>query len=84
MTKREKLLERLLEKPKDFTWSEATSIFIGFGYRESNKGKTSGSRVKFIHDEYGPINLHKPHPSPILKRYQLEDIIKHLKTEGLI
>ncbi|MES2218026.1 MAG: type II toxin-antitoxin system HicA family toxin [Pseudomonadota bacterium] len=47
-------------------------------------GKTGGSRVRFIHPSYPPIILHKPHPRPILKRYQLEDIVNMLKAEKLI
>ncbi len=84
MTKQQKLIEKFLLKPKDFTWNELVKILAGFGYKQISGGKTGGSRVRFIHSEYPPIILHKPHPKPILKRYQLEDIINLLEQEKLL
>jgi HicA toxin of bacterial toxin-antitoxin, len=84
MTKKEKILKKLLEKRKDFTWKELTTLLKGMGYKDYNAGRTSGSRVRFIHDEYADIMLHKPHPTPVLKRYQLNQIIDHLRNEGLL
>jgi hypothetical protein len=50
-------------------------VLLGyFGFFEVSKGKTSGSRVKFENEEGVPIMLHKPHPSGIMKRYQLKQI----------
>lgn len=45
-----------------------------FNYKEVKKGKTSGSRVKFINKEGVPIMLHKPHPTGIMKHYQMKQI----------
>jgi len=45
-----------------------------FGFNEVKKGKTSGSRVKFMNKDGVPIMLHKPHPSGILKLYQMKQI----------
>jgi hypothetical protein len=56
----------------------------GFGYALAKSGKTGGSRVKFIHEALPPIILHKPHPIPVLKKYQLEQIEETLRGEGLI
>lgn len=84
MTKIEKLKKRFLSKPKDFTWDELKTVLLGLGYSEYNSGKTSGSRVRFIHSSYGDIMLHKPHPNPELKSYQLKQIITQLKKEGLL
>ncbi len=84
MTKREKSLTRLLTIPKDFTWNELTNVLNGFGYKQISGGKTGGSRMRFIHPDYPPIMLHKPHPKPVLKRYQLEDVIHLLEQEELI
>jgi len=50
----------------------------------TKSGKTGGSRVKFIHNTLPPIILHKPHPTPVLKIYQLEQIEETLRGEGLI
>jgi len=56
----------------------------GFGYTLAKAGKTGGSRVKFIHEALPPIILHKPHPTPVLKKYQLEQLEATLRGEGLI
>ena len=69
-------------KPKDFTYDEAKKILNNFGFIENNKGKTSGSRVKFIDNQNRIIELHKPHPKNILKPYQINLIINKLKERG--
>jgi len=68
MSKKEKLLVRLLQRPKDFSYSELKSLLNGMNYEEFNKGKTSGSRVAFVNEKTNHIiRLHKPHPKNILK-----------------
>ena len=85
MTKIDKLIERLLSVPKDMEYSELVKILNHFGYWEITKGKTSGSRVMFIHDDAKmPIRLHKPHPKPIIKEYVIKQIIEELKNEKFI
>jgi hypothetical protein len=84
MSKREKLIQRFSSKPVDFSWGELKSLLEGFGYSLGDGGKTGGSRVKFLHPNYPPVILHKPHPTPILKRYQVEQIAEFLKKEGLL
>ena len=84
MAKHEKLVKRLLTRPKDFTWREVQRLMSGFGYAELSKGKTSGSRVQFYQQGRKPVDLHKPHPSPYLKTYAIKDLIDQLKQEGLI
>ena len=82
MSKFEKLIDRLQRKPKDFTYEELKTVLTGLGYSESNKGKTSGSRVAFINVETNHIlRIHKPHPANIIKAYALEYIINELKTQ---
>lgn len=78
MSQIEKDIERLKNKPKDFTYDEAKKILNYFGFIENNKGKTSSSRVKFIDKENVIIVLHKPHPKNILKQYQITLIINKL------
>ena len=81
--KREKLLERLLSRPKDLTFDELINLLGHFGYSSAATGKTSGSRVAFSNgDDY--IRLHKPHPRNILKPYQVDDIIESLKERDLL
>ncbi len=84
MTKLEKLLDRFLTKLRDFTWDELTKVLNAFGYKQISAGKTGGSRARFVSLDYPPIILHRPHPKPVLKRYQLDEIINLLKQEKLI
>ncbi|MDF1827325.1 MAG: type II toxin-antitoxin system HicA family toxin [Legionellaceae bacterium] len=84
MTKVDKLRKRFITKPKDFTWKELKSLLMGLGYEEFNAGKTSGSRVRFVHGLYGDIMLHKPHPIPNLKTYQVRQLLDQLEKEGLL
>jgi len=84
MTRKEKLIQRLKNKPKDFTWNELTSLLTGLGFSEVKTGKTGGSRRRFIHPGNIAITLHKPHPGNILKRYQIDQIIEILSGEELI
>ena len=83
MGKKEKLVARLKSVPSDFTFDEAQNLLELVGFIKSNKGKTSGSRVKFTNGNI-PIILHKPHPRKELKEYQLKYIIDVLVKEGLI
>ncbi|MGO9020350.1 MAG: type II toxin-antitoxin system HicA family toxin [Syntrophobacteraceae bacterium] len=84
MSKRGKLVQRFLTMPSDFTWQELVTMLKGFGYEQVIGAKSGGSRVKFLHQALPPISLHKPHPTSILKRYQLEQIEEILKGEDLI
>ncbi len=83
MGKKDKLLEKLLKMPKDFTFNEMVSLLSYFGY-ELKQGGT-GSGVKFIKNGSNEvINFHKPHPNGELKKYVLQQVIEKLKKEGLI
>ena len=79
MSKVDKLVDRLKTKPKDFTWDEAVKVMNHYGYSLMAKGKTGGSRRKFVNEAKAIISLHQPHPQKVLKNYQLEIIIDHLK-----
>lgn len=79
MSKKDKLLHRFLEKPvrKDLTFDELETLLFYLGYE---KLPGSGSRVKFYHQQYDNlINLHKPHPSNVLKVYLIKQIQEKLK-----
>ena len=80
MSSYEKLLERFLRLPTDFTWDELNRLLNKHGYYQYNKGKTSGSRVVFEKgDSDISLDLHKPHPKNILKPYQMKDVLEFLK-----
>jgi hypothetical protein len=82
MGKHGKLLARLKNRPKDFTFQEVTTLLAGFDYVLNQSG--SGSRVRFEHEHCAPIFLHKPHPSPVLKPYVIDQVLEVLKQEGLL
>ena len=85
MSKAQKLLKRFLSKPTDFTYDELRKLLKSFGYEEYDAGKTSGSRVTFVNsDTKHIIKLHKPHPGPCLKQYQMDDIEEALKSREVI
>ena len=84
MAQIEKLTDRMLSRPTDFTWEELIKVLRHFGYKELKQGKTGGSRRKFADDAKHIISLHKPHPKNVLKRYQLEDVITALKERDKI
>lgn len=84
MSQRDKLLQRFLRHPVDFTWDELVRLLKSFGYSEASGGKTGGSRRRFTHSNSTCIHLHKPHPGNMLKRYQIDQIIDFLKQERLI
>ena len=84
MGQKEKLIQRLKSKPKDFTFDEAETLLRYLSYVRLNKGKTSGFRVMFTSEEHKAILLHKPHPQKELKAYQIKQLIEILEQEGLI
>ena len=83
MSKFEKAKERIRSKPKDYTYDEVKYLLSQMGFEEYNKGKTSGSRVKFYRKEDKKvILLHKPHPGNIMRRGAIEDLIEFLTSLG--
>ena len=84
LSRREKLTERLLTRPSDFTFAELTTLLGHYGYAIAGAGKTGGSRVTFSNGSGDYIRLHKPHPRSILKLYQVEDVIKSLRERGFL
>ena len=84
MSKKGKLISKLLTKPNDFTWNELTSLLKSLGYSAVKAGKTGGSRRRFIHPSAATIILHKPHPQNTLKRYAIDQITELLQQEDMI
>ena len=79
MSELEKLKQRLKTLPKDFSYDEAKSLLQKLGFQESNKGKTSGSRVKFYRKrDDNSLLLHKPHPNKTLAKQAVKDLLKEL------
>lgn len=85
MSKKDKLLKRLFNRPTDFTYDELRTLLGQLDYIEDNRGRTSGSRVAFVQEQTKHIiRLHKPHSSSILKKYQIDELIDVLKNQGVI
>lgn len=85
MGSKEKLIARLKSKPKDFTFEEVKSLMKKLGYVEDAQGKTSGSRVAFIHPEtFRLLRLHKPHPENTLPLYAVVELLQYLERNGEI
>lgn len=83
MSKNTKRKERLLNSPKDYTYDEARALLEGLGFEEMNKGKTSGSRVRFFRkSDSRVIDLHKPHPGNIMKEYAVDNLRNFLIEIG--
>lgn len=88
MAKKDKLIERLKSRPRDFTFAEMETLLLSLGFKKSNKGKTSGSRVEFVHINL-TIHIHKPHPQNtfhkyLINKYLINEIVKELERAGLI
>ena len=75
MSQKDKLVERLLSKPSDFTFDEVATLMGHLGYSAVKPGKTGGSRVAFVSKSGDYIRFHKPHPGNIVKKYQITDLI---------
>jgi len=74
MSKKDKLLIKFLELPpkKNLTFNELDTLLRLCGFE---KIEGAGSAVKFYHRQKDIlINLHKPHPSNILKVYLIKQI----------
>jgi len=84
LSRRDKLLERFLSRPKNITFEETATLMGHYSYFIASGGKTGGSRVSFTDGKGDYIRIHKPHPSNTLKLYQVDDIIVALSERGLI
>ncbi len=83
MSKMDKAKERLRSRPKDYTYSEAKFLLSQMGFEEYNKGKTSGSRVKFFRSsDQRIILLHKPHPGDVMSVGAIRDLADRLEEMG--
>lgn len=87
MSKIDTLLDKLCKKPapSDFRFSDLRKVMAYFGYLESNKGATSGSRVKFYNpDTKAVLLLHKPHPGDEMPKAAVDSVVNFLKEHGHI
>lgn len=82
MSRREKLLQRLLSKSSDFTWDEAVTLMK---HHDFELVKGNGATRKFVHKTSRvKVMLHEPHPGNIVKAYAQDDLLQGLRNAGAI
>jgi predicted RNA binding protein YcfA (HicA-like mRNA interferase family) len=80
VSRKQKLLEKLKGKPKNFTWDEALKLMVACGFRLVNK---SGSGRMFVHERTRvKVRLHEPHPQNTLLPYMVDQVIEGLRAAG--
>ena len=85
MSKLEKLITKLKQKTLNLSYDDMSTLLSGLGYREDSKGKTSGSRVRFINEiTQHSVLLHKPHGRKGFLKYQIEEVLNALLNAGVI
>ncbi len=86
MSQIKKIIVKLQKKPapKDLTWDELLKVLSHFKFEPITRGKTGGSRRKFINGSKVIISLHEPHPRNELKKYQIDQVLEILRNEGLL
>jgi len=85
MSKYNKVLLKLLNRSSTISYQEIKYLPGILGYKGTQKGQTSGSRVAFInYEDKHIIRLHKPHSENELKDYVKREIISELKDKKLI
>ena len=85
MSKKEKLLTKLMDNSQSMTFDEAETLLGFFDFYKDNKGKTSGSRVVFVNRNTNTkILLHRPHPRKELLSYQKKLLKDFILQEGAL
>ena len=82
MTKKQKLIQKILTANASITWNELSALLVQLGYQQI---EGEGSRVKF--DNGNPddlVLLHKPHPQKEVKKYALKQVISFLKQKNML
>lgn len=84
MTRVEKLLANLLSVPNTFDFNDFARVMQYLGYELDQKGRTSGSRVRFYRESDGRILImHSPHPSNEMTRGAVKAAVRFLRGEEL-
>jgi hypothetical protein len=82
MSKLQKAIARLLGKPTDYTWDELSALMSVLGYELRTSG---GSGRKFFDPSTKTLLfMHEPHPSKLLKAYQVRAAVQFLRKERKI
>lgn len=84
MSRIDKLIDRFKSLPVDFSWNDLLKLMKHFDFEESQKGKTSGSRVSFWRKDFPLVNLHKPHGNNSIGLNTMRDIKAYLEDQGFL
>lgn len=82
MSKYDKIIRKLNNESGNLTFDELTGLLTHLGYKPDNKGRTSGSRIRFYKSNAQAITLHKPHPRNTVLNYQIKQVVTMLKKNG--
>ncbi|GLS03490.1 hypothetical protein GCM10007860_06340 [Chitiniphilus shinanonensis] len=73
MTKNDKRLQRLKSCPSDYRFEELVALLESLEWTLVQSG--GGSHCFFEHVTGRRLNTYRPHPSGIMKRYQLKEVL---------
>lgn len=84
MSRKAKLIQKLKNEPKGFTWDDATTLMRMCGFKLLN-ARGGGSGRMFRHEVTAQkVKLHEPHPRNILLPYMVNVLIDALRDAGEI
>ena len=82
MSQKDKLIDRFVTIPSDFTFAETVTLLKIYGF---DLRKNDGSRRSFVNPQtLDIIHVHEPHPGNIMKKYALRDIKVQLEEKGYL
>jgi hypothetical protein len=68
MAKKDKLVQRFLSVPSDFTWDELLKVLSVYGFSLYKSGKTGGSSRTFANADGVSLVIHEPHTKNIVHK----------------
>lgn len=80
MSQRQKLLQRLANRPRDFEWNELITLMQQHGFAPTCSG---GSHYMFEHACGFSFGMSRTHPSGLLKPYQVKAALEALERVGV-
>lgn len=84
VSKYDRIKRKVNQGSGNLTFDEIVALLEHLGYEKDNKGRTSGSRIRFYREGAQTIIMHKPHPRKTLLDYQVKQIRTTLKEAGLL
>jgi len=81
---KDKLILKCKNSPQSISIREIETLLKYYGFVLDNKGKTSGSRIRFIDSEGRKILMHNPHPNNIVCISAVKSLLSFLEEEKLI